>query len=62
MNKEQQNQKTEQVISAQQKASQFSDQYDTEFSTEESVQQAIAKSQQFQAENQQPTYEANKPF
>ncbi|MEH7123377.1 MULTISPECIES: hypothetical protein [unclassified Bacillus (in: firmicutes)] len=35
---------------------------DTEFSLEESVQQAIAKSQAYQAQNQQPTYEPNKPF
>lgn len=46
------------VIAAQNQAKQFAD---TEFSLDESVQEAVAKSQQYEAKNQQPTYEPNKP-
>ena len=49
------------VIAAQNLANQFS-KGDTEFSLDENVQKGLAKSQQYQAENQQPTYEPNKPF
>ncbi|KAB2333184.1 hypothetical protein F7731_16315 [Cytobacillus depressus] len=49
------------IIAAQNQAGHF-DRTDTEFSLEESVQEAIAKSQAYQAQNQQPTYEPNKPF
>ncbi|MBY0123352.1 hypothetical protein [Bacillus sp. S/N-304-OC-R1] len=49
------------VIQAQNQTGHF-DKTDTEFSLEESVQEAIAKSQAYQAQNQQPTYEPNKPF
>lgn len=49
------------VIEAQNKMGHF-DRTDTEFSLEESVQEAIAKSHAYQAQNQQPTYEPNKPF
>ncbi|WP_026581894.1 hypothetical protein [Bacillus sp. J33] len=52
----------QQVVSAQNQANQFKKGLDTEFSLEENVQDAAAKSQQFQARNQQPTYEPNKPF
>jgi GH43 family beta-xylosidase len=48
------------VIAAQNQANQFGE-TDTEFSLEESVQEAVAKSQQYEANNQQPTYEPNKP-
>lgn len=51
----------QQVIAAQNQAGQF-DRMDTEFALDESVQEAVAKSQQYQAQNQQPTYEPNKPF
>ena len=51
----------ERVIEAQNKTGHF-DRVDTEFALEESVQEAIAKSQAFQAQNQQPTYEPNKPI
>ncbi|WHY66740.1 hypothetical protein [Neobacillus sp. SuZ13] len=49
------------VIAAQNLANQFR-KGDTEFSLDENVQKGLAKSQQYQAENQQPTYEPNKPF
>ncbi|WP_026565868.1 hypothetical protein [Bacillus sp. UNC41MFS5] len=49
------------VIAAQNQANQFN-KVDTEFSLDENVQKGLAKSQQYQAENQQPTYEPNKPF
>jgi hypothetical protein len=49
------------VIEAQNQANQFN-RADVEFSLEENVQEAIAKSQQYQAQNQQPTYQPNKPF
>lgn len=49
------------VIAAQNQANQFGE-VDTEFSLDESVQSAIAKSQQYEAKNQQPTYEPNKPM
>ncbi|QED49830.1 hypothetical protein [Cytobacillus dafuensis] len=55
------NEEQQQVIAAQNQAGQF-DKTDTEFSLEEGVQGAVAKSQAFQAQNQQPTYEPNKPF
>ncbi|TYR75954.1 hypothetical protein FZC79_07260 [Rossellomorea vietnamensis] len=51
----------EQVVQAQNQAGQFG-KGDTEFSLDEDVQKAVAKSQQYQAEHQQPTYEPNKPF
>jgi hypothetical protein len=54
-------QEQEQVIAAQNQAGQFN-KTDTEFSLDENVQAAIAKSQQYQAQNQQPTYQPNKPF
>jgi competence protein ComGC len=47
------------VIEAQNRANQFG-KVDTEFSLEESVQEGLAKSQQYEAKNQQPTYEPNK--
>ncbi|MBS4189972.1 hypothetical protein KHA94_07100 [Bacillus sp. FJAT-49705] len=59
--KENTEQDQQQVIAAQNQTGQF-DKTDTEFSLEESVQGAVAKSQAFQAENQQPTYEPNKPI
>ncbi|WP_335693841.1 hypothetical protein [Neobacillus drentensis] len=49
------------VIAAQNLANQFN-KGDTEFSLDENVQEGLAKSQQYQAENQQPTYEPNKAF
>ena len=49
------------VIAAQNLANQFN-KGDTELSLDENVQEGLAKSQQYQAENQQPTYEPNKPF
>lgn len=49
------------VIAAQNLANQFN-KGDTELSLDENVQEGLAKSQQFQAKNQQPTYEPNKPF
>lgn len=49
------------VIAAQNLANQFN-KSDTEFSLDENVQEGLAKSQQYQAKNQQPTYEPNKPF
>ncbi|MEH7076018.1 hypothetical protein [Neobacillus drentensis] len=49
------------VIAAQNLANQFN-KGDTEFSLDENVQEGLAKSQQYQAENQQPTYEPNKVF
>lgn len=52
---------SQQVIDAQNQAGQF-DIIDIEFSLEESVQGSVGKSQQNQAQNQQPTYEPNKPF
>jgi hypothetical protein len=52
----------QQVVAAQNQADQFKKGMDTEFSLEENVQDAAAKSQQYQAQNQQPTYEPNKPF
>lgn len=55
-------QKADQVVQAQANAGQFKDNYNTEFSSEESVQESMAKSVQFQAKNQQPTFEPNKPF
>lgn len=55
-------QKAENVIKAQSNAQQFKDNYNTEFSAEENVQQAMAKSLHYQAQNQQPTFEPNKPF
>ena len=51
----------QQVVEAQNQFGHFA-KTDTEFSLEESVQQAIAKSQAYQAQNQQPTYEPNKPL
>jgi hypothetical protein len=49
------------VIAAQNLANQFN-KGDTELSLDENVQEGLAKSQQYQAINQQPTYEPNKPF
>ncbi|WP_409252197.1 hypothetical protein V1502_19200 [Bacillus sp. SCS-153A] len=49
------------VVKAQNKADQFKG-MDTEFSLDEDVQKAVAKSQQYQALHQQPTYEPNKPL
>jgi hypothetical protein len=49
------------VIAAQNLANQFN-KGDTELALDENVQEGLAKSQQYQAENQQPTYEPNKPF
>ncbi|MBV7509448.1 hypothetical protein KW850_30270 [Bacillus sp. sid0103] len=49
------------VIAAQNLANQFN-KGDTEFSLDETGQEGLAKSQQYQAENQQPKYEPNKPF
>ncbi|MFB5193615.1 hypothetical protein ACE198_01685 [Neobacillus sp. KR4-4] len=49
------------VIAAQNQANQFN-KGDTEFSLDENVQEGLAKSQQYQAENQQPSYEPNKAF
>ncbi|MGM0843574.1 MAG: hypothetical protein ACQEUT_01255 [Bacillota bacterium] len=49
------------VIEAQNMSKQFGE-ADTEFSLDEEVQRALAKSQQFQAQHQQPTYEPNKPL
>ena len=51
----------EKVIATQNLAKQFN-KGDTEFALDENVQDGLAKSQQYQAENQQPTYEPNKPF
>ncbi|OLO28966.1 hypothetical protein BTR23_16450 [Alkalihalophilus pseudofirmus] len=51
----------QQVITSQNQAGQF-DKTDTEFSLDENVQDALAKSQQYEAQHQQPTYEPNKPF
>lgn len=62
MSNEQQNKKTEKVIQAQANAGQFKGNFDTEFSAEENVQDSMAKSQQFQAKNQQPIFEPNKPI
>ncbi len=53
--------KQQQVIAAQNHSEQFG-KTDTEFSLDENVQDAISKSQQYQAQKQQPTYEPNKPF
>ncbi|WP_456273152.1 hypothetical protein [Bacillus sp. AK031] len=60
-NKREPDQQQEKVIKAQNQAGQFS-KADTEFSLDEDVQKAVAKSQQYQAQNQQPTYEPDKPF
>lgn len=49
------------VVKAQNNADQFKG-LDTEFSLDEDVQRAVAKSQQYQAQHQQPTYEPNKPL
>ena len=49
------------VIAAQNLANQFN-KGDTELALDENVQEGLAKSQQYQAKNQQPTYEPNKPF
>lgn len=49
------------VIAAQNLANQFN-KGDTELALDENVQEGLAKSQLYQAENQQPTYEPNKPF
>ncbi|PFP30824.1 hypothetical protein COJ96_02350 [Bacillus sp. AFS073361] len=49
------------VIAVQNQANQFN-KGDTEFSIDENVQEGLVKSQQYQAENQQPTYEPNKAF
>ncbi|WP_421381581.1 hypothetical protein ACOJQI_20495 [Bacillus salacetis] len=49
------------VVKAQNNAGQFKG-LDTEFSLDEDVQRAVAKSQQYQAQHQQPTYEPNKPL
>lgn len=54
-------QEQQKVVEAQNKAEQF-DKTDTEFSLEEDVQKAAAKSIQYQAAHQQPTYEPNKPL
>jgi hypothetical protein len=59
-NKQEQEQQ-EKVVEAQNQAGQFAG-ADTEFSLDEDVQKAVAKSQQYQAQNQQPTYEPNKPL
>lgn len=61
MKKDHENQLDEKIIAAQNQAQQYN-QVDVEFSEDEDVQSAVAKSQQFQAKNQQPTYEPNKPF
>ncbi|NRG44537.1 hypothetical protein [Bacillus sp. CRN 9] len=61
MKKDQENQLDEKIIAAQNQAQQYN-QVDVEFSEDEDVQSAVAKSQQFEAKNQQPTYEPNKPF
>ncbi|WP_209121324.1 hypothetical protein [Alkalihalobacillus sp. BA299] len=50
-----------QIIANQNQTGQFTE-VDTEFSLDESVQEAVAKSRQYEAKNQQPTYEPNKPF
>lgn len=62
MTKENPKQSTEKIIEAQNQAGQFTDNFETEFSSEENVQDAIGKSQQYQAKNQQPTFESNKAF
>ncbi|EDL64955.1 hypothetical protein [Bacillus sp. SG-1] len=49
------------VVKAQNKSDQFQG-MDTEFSLDEYVQRAVANSQQYQAQHQQPTYEPNKPL
>jgi competence protein ComGC len=49
------------VIAAQNLANQFN-KGDTELSLDENVQEGLAKSQKYQAENQQPIYEPNKAF
>ncbi|MFV8829010.1 hypothetical protein [Alkalihalobacterium sp. APHAB7] len=54
-------QEQQQVVQNQNNAEQF-DHTDTEFSLDENVQDAIAKSHQYEAQNQQPTYQPNKPF
>ncbi|WP_216828723.1 hypothetical protein [Alkalihalobacterium elongatum] len=54
-------QEQQQVVQNQNKAEQF-DNTDTEFSSDENVQDAIAKSHQYEAQKQQPTYQPNKPF
>ncbi|RIW31841.1 hypothetical protein D3H55_14555 [Bacillus salacetis] len=49
------------VVKAQNESNQFNG-ADTEFSLDEDVQKAAAKSQQYQAQHQQPMYEPNKPL
>jgi hypothetical protein len=51
----------QEVVKAQNDSDQFNG-ADTEFSLDEDVQKAAAKSQQYQAQHQQPTYEPNKPL
>lgn len=50
------------IVNSQKQAEQFYDKFSTEFSMDEDVQKALAKSQQYEAKNGQPTYEPNKPF
>ncbi|MGF2618042.1 hypothetical protein FZC84_19790 [Rossellomorea vietnamensis] len=54
-------QERQKVVEAQNKVEQFNG-VDTEFSLYEDVQKAMAKSQQYQAKHNQPTYEPNKPL
>ncbi|MDQ0273184.1 hypothetical protein [Cytobacillus purgationiresistens] len=61
MKKQNDNQLDEKIIAAQNQSQQYN-QADTEFAADEDVQNAVAKSQQFEAQNQQPTFEPNKPF
>lgn len=50
------------VIESQNLSNQFKGNFSSKFSPEETIQDSLAKSQQVQAENEQPTYEPDKAF
>ena len=61
MKKNYDNQVDEKIIAAQNDAQQYN-QMDTELEQSEEIQAAMENSRDYEAANQQPTYEPNKPF